>query len=112
MSKRAAPEEPFDDAPLFASIPPHNKRPTSVHAALSVAQAATALRAKVFECLRSHPAGLTREELEAALGLPGNTIRPRVWELMGNGGHPVRIRESGIRRRTASGRFAEVLVVA
>lgn len=129
--KRHAPEEPEDDAPLFAACdvvkttryapmvvnlaslsPPHNRTPTSVAAATSKVSDAATERARVYAYIASLGAvGATREEIEDALQMPGNTVRPRVWELMGNGGHVARIREAGFTRATRSGRRAEVLVI-
>lgn len=85
--------------------PPHNGTPTSIDAADGLVDAST-LRATVLEAIRAATNGLTREELEGVTGLSGNTVRPRVWELMRAG----RITESG-RRPSASGRAAAVLVV-
>jgi hypothetical protein len=54
--------------------------------------------------------GATREEIEFGLSLSGNTVRPRVWELLGSGGrHKPAIFESSDRRPTTSGRRAAVL---
>lgn len=92
--------------------PPHNRTPTSVAAAASKVSDAATERARVYIYLASLGAvGATREEIEDALHMPGNTVRPRVWELMGNGGHVARIMEAGVVRLTRSGRRAEVLVV-
>jgi hypothetical protein len=68
---------------------------------------ANTARAKVLAALQSNPAGLTRQELEFELHMDGNTIRPRVAELMARR----LIRPSGEIRRTASGRASEVLEV-
>lgn len=84
--------------------PPHNGTPTSIDAADGLVDPST-LRATVLEAIRRAPNGLTREELEGVTGLSGNTVRPRVWELMRAG----RITACGC-RRTASGRAAVVLV--
>jgi response regulator of citrate/malate metabolism len=83
--------------------PPDNGTTTSKAAAKSV-DAAT-LRACVLETIEAAAAGLTREEIEAATGLSGNTVRPRVWELV----HAGLVAECGT-RRTASGRAAAVMV--
>lgn len=111
--KRAAPEDYDEEPPLFASKPPpHNGTKTSIAAAASVADKAATQRAAVLRCIASSSSAMTREEIERHMNLPGNAVRPRVWELLGKNGHPVKIRESGERRRTLSGRFAEVLVIA
>jgi DNA-binding Lrp family transcriptional regulator len=85
-------------------IPPHNGTPTSIDAAEAIHDAST-LRATVLAAIEAAPNGLTREELEKATGLSGNTVRPRVWELLRAG----RITACGC-RPTASGRAAAVLV--
>jgi hypothetical protein len=107
--KRAAPEEPPEDLGMYANLPPHNGKPTSIAAAESVVNSASRQRAQVYAFIAGRKDGATREEIEIALGLAGNAVRPRVWELLGNNGHAARIRESGERRRTNSGRMAEVL---
>jgi hypothetical protein len=84
--------------------PPDNGTDTSIAAAKAVPDAAT-LRACVLETIAAAAAGLTREEIEAATGLSGNTVRPRVWELVRAG----LVVECGT-RRTASGRAAAVVV--
>lgn len=98
-----------DPGPLFRA-PPHNGTPTSVAAAMSVADKSATQRAAVYACIAAHPNGLTREEIEERMSLPGNAVRPRVWELLGNNGHPQRVRESGTTRKTKAGRAAEVVV--
>jgi hypothetical protein len=108
-TRRAAPEEAPESNPLF-DAPPHNGRPTSIAAAASVADRVATQRLAVLGVIAATPHGLTREEIADALHLGGDTVRPRVWELMGNNGHGAQIRESGERRKTRSGRNAEVLV--
>lgn len=66
---------------------------------------ANTARMRVLVALRANPEGLTRQELETELGMDGNTVRPRVAELMARR----LIRPSGEIRRTASGRASEVL---
>mgnify|MGYP000322982922 CR=1 FL=1 len=53
-------------------------------------------------------AGLTADECAAVLGESVLSIRPRFSELLGAG----LIRETGQRRRNASGKMADVLVAA
>jgi len=84
--------------------PPDNGTATSNAAAKAVPDAAR-LRACVLAAIAESAAGLTREEIEAATGLSGNTVRPRVWELVRTG----LVAECGT-RRTASGRAAAVIV--
>lgn len=49
---------------------------------------------------------LTREQIAEELGLSGDSVRPRVWELMRH--DPPLVRENG-ERPTVSGRMAAVL---
>jgi hypothetical protein len=91
--------------------PPHNHTRTSIAAADSVRGKADRQREDVYACIVAHPRGITREEIQDALGLDGNSVRPRVWELLGNNGHPARIRETGETRKGRSGRHAEVLAI-
>lgn len=67
------------------------------------------LRAKVYDFIAKRPAkGATLEEIELGLKLSGNTVRPRRKELEERG----LIRDSGMRRKTVSGRDAIVWVLA
>jgi response regulator of citrate/malate metabolism len=52
--------------------------------------------------------GLTREEIEIHTGISGNTVRPRILELIEEG----KIIESTQYRLTKSGRKARVLFIA
>ncbi len=83
---------------------PHNQTSTSIAAAHELTDAVT-LRERVYDAIAAAPAGLTREELERVTGLSGNTVRPRVWELVRAG----RITTCGT-RPTTSGRRAAVLI--
>jgi hypothetical protein len=83
---------------------PHSE--TSRAAAESVRETAADGRARVLECLRQHPSGLTDEEIQQALEMGGSTERPRRQELQ----HAQQVTDSGRRRRTASGRQAVVWV--
>jgi hypothetical protein len=62
-------------------------------------------RARVLDLLRAYPLGLTRQEIEQGLSMSGDTVRPRVAELLARN----LIRPSGEIRRTVTGRAAEVL---
>lgn len=76
---------------------------TSLRAAASVVpRAAKTVRAKVLDRLRACPS--TDEELCDALGLGGNTVRPRRRDLETDG----IVIDSGKRRPTRSGRLAVV----
>ena len=68
---------------------------------------ARVLREKVFQLIKcSGHKGVTDEEIQDTLNLPGNTQRPRRWELSHKEG---RIRRSGT-RLTKTGRQANVWV--
>lgn len=86
---------------------PHNGSPTSRDAAESMPPAAQPLRDLIYRylCARAY-AGATRQEIESDLMISGNTVRPRVRELI----QQRLISESGETRRTPSGRKAAVLV--
>jgi len=89
--------------------PPHNGTDTSAAAAESVREKATRLRRLVFETVaREFPGGLTRQEIESLTGLAGNTVRPRVWELVLDYGL---LRDTDERRLTRSRRLASVVVM-
>ena len=85
---------------------PHNGSPTSRAAAEQIEPTAHTLRAKVLEFIRSQDHhGATRQEIEAALQISGDTIRPRCKELLAMG----LIRETTRTRPTVAGRSAVVL---
>lgn len=87
--------------------PPSNGTATSDAAASSIRPHAETLRAFVYQFVRSRgDYGATRHEIEAAIGLAGNTVRPRVCELMNS--H--KLVETDLTRITPSGRKAAVLV--
>lgn len=86
------------------------KRRVNVHdnsllAYAAVKPKAATIRQQVYDAIAASADGLTREELEAQLGIAGNTLRPRVRELMKPVAH---ILESGS-RLTESGHKAAVL---
>jgi predicted transcriptional regulator len=86
---------------MFA--PPHSDRDTSLDAANAIRSVAGRLRLLVLNAIREQGGrGACNHELEAALGLAGNTVRPRVWELRRFG----LVEDSGLRRPTPSGRQA------
>jgi hypothetical protein len=88
-----------------AGIPvvPSSNDETSLEAAVVVARtSARALERVVFDQLELGPK--TDQELETLLGRPGNTVRPRRRSLVQRG----LVEDSGLRRRTASGRKAIV----
>jgi hypothetical protein len=86
---------------------PHNGSATSKAAAEGIRESRTRLVTQVFNYIdskRTH--GATRDEVERALRIPGNTVRPRVAELL----KLTLIRETDRTRETRSGRMAAVLV--
>jgi hypothetical protein len=86
----------------------HNGTATSIAAAESVRGTAATDRQRVLDAIRAADIhGLTRDEVERVTGLTGNSVRPRVAELLAAG----TIEEAGEIRRTASGRAAKVLTV-
>lgn len=104
-----------DQHGLFDPPPPNSGTNTSRAAAASMEQAAPVLREQVFDAIAAAPDGLTCEELCEALDLPGDTVRPRLWELRGQpkkAQRPVRIMDSGETRKTKRGRKATVWRVA
>lgn len=91
----------------FATAPSNGTR-TSRIAADSIVRHAKTLRQKVFQALLSAgEAGLTREELETVCEMDGNTLRPRVWELIR--AKSIRELPETMTRKTASGRQAAIL---
>lgn len=85
---------------------PHNSTPTSIAAADSQAPSKCDKdRQAILEHVRS-AGGATRDEIEAATGIQGNTVRPRVWELVRAG----KLVESGEKRKTRGGCWAVVLM--
>jgi DNA-binding IclR family transcriptional regulator len=65
-------------------------------------------RARVLSLLKANPFGLTRQEIGEQLGMAGDTVRPRVAELLDR----KLIQPSGEIRRTVTGRACEVLEAA
>ncbi len=91
--------------------PPHNGTVTSKRAAERIKPSAAAARLIVYEAIsRAGIHGLTREEIEDVTGLPGNTVRPRVYDLM-DPKKTVLIEEAGEVRPCRSGCYAKVLTV-
>jgi hypothetical protein len=84
----------------------HNGTATSIAAAESIRGTAATDRQRVLDAIRAAGIhGLTREQIEVATGLAGNSVRPRVAELIAAG----TIEEAGEIRRTSTGRAARVL---
>lgn len=91
----------FDPSP---PDPPHSGPETSRAAAESIKPTAGTLRAMVLEYLQSQPDGATDEQMQKALGMTGNTQRPRRQELEKMN----LIRATDKTRPTSSGRQAIV----
>lgn len=81
---------------------------TSRLAALKVRPKTGTQRARVLAFIEGYSEGFTREELSRCLGMPPNTLRPRVRELI-DGGHVV---VADHKVRNSDGHFVEVLVAA
>lgn len=95
----------FERPELSFRKPPSVPVPTSEAAARKVNP--DALRSKVLEFIRAKgEEGATDCEIQAALGLSGDTQRPRRWELHKAG----LIKDSGKTRPTKFGREATVWV--
>ncbi len=89
---------------LFGGNPPHVKdSDTSLAAAESMAETGRQVREKVFRHI-TLSGGSTCDEIELALNMRHQTASARVRELALTG----RIRDSGNRRKTRSGRQAVV----
>lgn len=91
------------------AVPAVGGSETSLEAAASwMVEDTNALRARVYAALLARGAfGATDEELQIALGMNPSTERPRRIELVERG----RVRDSGARRLTRSGRRAVVWIV-
>ena len=85
---------------------PHNGSPTSRAAAEAITLTAGTLRALVMTYIRDQGEhGATRQEIEDALQISGDTIRPRCKELLAMG----LIHATTATRPTVAGRSAVVL---
>ena len=91
--------------PKGRPLPPHNNTATSIAAADAIAGDMGRLELLVLRCVIGL-GNATTEELEEALSLPGNTVRPRIWTLRQKGF----VRELEGTRSTKSGRQAQVHV--
>lgn len=90
--------------------PPHSGGLTSQAAAHSIkGERRIRLITRVYSFIHScGRTGATRDEIEQALNMGGNTVRPRVTELLGAG----LIIATTATRPTRSGKAAEVLTIA
>lgn len=66
----------------------------------------TTLRTKILAYIKRRSTGATDAEIQRALHLDGNTVRPRRVELAGMG----LIEQNGLKRKTPAGRRANVWV--
>lgn len=87
----------------YPNSPGFKARDTAMEAALAVAETAPILRAKCLAILE-RSRGLTADEVAGRLGASILSIRPRISELTRLG----KVRDSGERRRNASGKKAIV----
>lgn len=103
-----------EGAALGEQLPSVRHAPATSRAAARRAEfGAEAQRELVFACLLERGRnGATAEELGQLLELPGDSIRPRLWELRGLNRKrpelPVRVQDSGRTRRTQARRRAVV----
>jgi len=92
--------------------PPHNQTATSKAAAEAIAPKAGTLRATILDFVRRQGVtGATAHEIQQCLGLSGDTVRPRLWELRGHSSKtpmPVLLEASGETRKSPSGRASVV----
>lgn len=85
--------------------PPSNFTATSIAAAGSITkERANSDKAKILAFVQQ-AGGATRDEIEVGLAMQGNTVRPRVVELIRAG----RLFETTEQRRTRAGRMAAVV---
>lgn len=93
------------ELPLFLESAPHSGGDASRDAAADIRPHVAKLRACVLAFIAScGSAGCTRAEIESGTGLAGNTVRPRVVELLEHGA----VKVEGF-RRNERGRKVEVL---
>ena len=87
---------------------PYSNTTTSLEAAVNLdPDKRISTRQKVFDFIRSQgDHGATRQEIEKATGIDGNTVRPRLSDLFKERSIAV----ASFRRKTTSGRNAQVLV--
>ena len=96
----------FDLRPPEPRPPAQAHSDTSTAAAEEIAPKAVRLRGVVLAFIKG-AGGATDEEISTGTGLPPNTSRPRRVELVDMG----LVRDSGTRRKTASGRSAVVWTI-
>ena len=94
----------FHNVPSYPVAPGYRKTDTSRKAAEMVVNTVPMIREQVLNCLKSHPAGLTTEEISQRLGITYAAVQPRTSELRKAG----QIIDSQKRRKNSSGRKAIV----
>lgn len=62
--------------------PPYSNETTSKAAADAIKPKAPSDRSRVLAYVRANPRGVTDHEIQDALGMTGDTERPRRWELV------------------------------
>lgn len=86
---------------------PHSRTDTSVGAAESMKPHVGLQRERIRQFIQDRDTfGATRQEVELALDIPGNSVRPR-WNELAKAGE---IKNSGTTRKTESRREADVFV--
>lgn len=91
--------------PTMHHIPPSNGVPTSDEAAAAIEPVAQRQRDILYAYVcDQYTLGTTNQEAEEALGMPAQTITPRMLELRKEG----IVVDSGMKRKTRSGRRAIV----
>lgn len=94
---------PYTDAGL-----PYQPTDTSEQAAIEAAPRSERERARLLRALQAAGAwGLTDEEMQDLLEMPGNTQRPRRREMEAM----LLVTRSGLKRKTRAGRWAIVWIV-
>jgi len=105
-------QSPTHMLPNLTPLPPSVPVQTSIEAAEKIMSKTERMRKGVLSYIRScGMIGATREEIHYDLDMSENSMRPRVWELLGNNGYPQLIKVRDKKRRVQSGNWAEVLVV-
>ena len=67
---------------LFEELPYQRHSDTSREAAFSMRPHAENLRDRVYSFIKSSPVGATAQEIGAGLNLSGDSVRPRIVELV------------------------------
>jgi predicted transcriptional regulator len=85
---------------------PHNGTATSREAARRIRNTVALQRSRVLAAIIKADDGATREEIEKVTGIAGNSVRPRVAELIA--ARLVKEKKNDV-RATKSGRSAQIL---